>query len=39
MNGIDLDNEASETPGDSFVEVIRELRKALGTDTLIEVLK
>lgn len=34
-DGIDLDNEANETPDDHFCQVIRELRTALGPDAII----
>jgi hypothetical protein len=35
LDGVDLDNEASYTPGQNFVEVIAALRQALGADALI----
>lgn len=35
LDGIDLDNEASEVPGENFIEVIRALRQAFGPDALL----
>jgi len=35
LDGVDLDNEASETPDDNFVEVVLALRQVLGPDALL----
>jgi hypothetical protein len=35
LDGVDLDNEASETPDDNFVEVVQALRQAFGPDRLL----
>lgn len=35
LDGVDLDNEAAETPGDNFVEVIQALRETLGPNALL----
>jgi hypothetical protein len=35
LDGVDLDNEASETPDDNFVEVIHALRQAFGPNALL----
>ncbi len=35
LDGVDLDNEAGEKPGEDFVEVIQALRQVLGPDALL----
>lgn len=34
-DGIDLDNEADEVPGQNFVDMIKELRREIGEDKII----
>jgi hypothetical protein len=35
LDGVDLDNEAAETPDDNFVEVIQALRQVFGPNALL----
>jgi hypothetical protein len=35
LDGVDLDNEASETPGEDFVAVVQALRAAMGPGPLL----
>jgi hypothetical protein len=35
LDGVDLDNEASQKPDDNFVQVIKALRQVLGRDALL----
>ncbi|MEA3063444.1 MAG: hypothetical protein QOJ94_3225 [Sphingomonadales bacterium] len=35
LDGVDLDNEASETPGEDFVAAVQALRAAMGPDALL----
>ena len=35
LDGVDLDNEASEVPDDNFVQVVQALRQVLGPDALL----
>ncbi len=35
LDGVDLDNEAAETPDENFVQVIKSLRQVLGPNALL----